>query len=257
MLRLILEPIYESKFYRLSFGFRPYRSTHHAALELHWLMSRHGYNVVVEGDIRKCFDRVQHNTLLNILRRTIKDGRVIHLVGQLLKAGVMEDNAWHISDEGTPQGGIVSPLLANVYLNELDWYIAAKWDLLIRPERDKRRRINTACPIYIVRYADDFVIAIKGSLEKGEAIKQEVAASTTSCGRQSGIGLNEPIASGRGIVAREPSMPNTGYPTGSGIMHARTGFFFYPVRCIRDIQRYLSYEKDAATTPRMRPATES
>jgi RNA-directed DNA polymerase len=176
MLRLILEPIYESKFYRLSFGFRPYRSTHHAALELHWLMSRHGYNVVVEGDIRKCFDRVQHNTLLKILRRTIKDGRVIHLVGQLLKAGVMEDNAWHISDEGTPQGGIVSPLLANVYLNELDWYIAAKWDLLKRSERDKRRRSNTACPMYIVRYADDFVIAIKGSIEIGEAIKQHVAA---------------------------------------------------------------------------------
>jgi len=174
MLKLILEPIYESKFYRLSFGFRPYRSTHHAALELHWLMSRHGYNIVVEGDIRKCFDRIKHDILLKILRRTIKDGRVIHLIRQMLKAGVMEDEVWHISDEGTPQGGIVSPLLANIYLNELDWYVAAKWDLLTRYERDKRRKNNTACPMYIVRYADDFVIALKGSVEMGEAIKQEV-----------------------------------------------------------------------------------
>jgi len=175
MLKLILEPIYESKFYRLSFGFRPSRSVHHAALELHWLITRHDYNTVVEGDIRKCFDKVQHNILLKILRRTIKDERVIYLVRQMLKAGVMEDDAWHVSDEGTPQGGIVSPLLANVYLNELDWYVAAKWDLLKRSQRDNRRKNNTACPLYIVRYADDFVIAIKGSVEMGEAIKQDVA----------------------------------------------------------------------------------
>jgi len=176
MVRLLLEPIYESKFYRLSFGFRPFRSTHHAAYELHWLINRHNYNIVVEGDIRKCFDRIQHNILLKILRRTIKDERVIHLVRQMLKAGVMEDDAWHISDDGTPQGGIVSPLLANIYLNELDWYIAAKWDLLKDYEKAKRRRSNTACPMYIVRYADDFVIAIKGNADMGEAVKLDVAA---------------------------------------------------------------------------------
>jgi group II intron reverse transcriptase/maturase len=93
MLRLILEPIYESRFYRLSFGFRPSRSTHHAAVELHWLIARHHYNYFVEGDIRKCFDRIHHEKLLNILRRVIKDESFIRVIRQMLKAGVMEDEA--------------------------------------------------------------------------------------------------------------------------------------------------------------------
>lgn len=174
MLRLILEPIYESKFYRLSFGFRPFRSTHHAAVELHWLIARHNYNYFVEGDIRKCFDRIHHEGLLSILRRVIKDESLIRVIRQMLKAGVMEDEAWRISDEGTPQGGIVSPLLANIYLNELDWYIASKWDLLTRNQRDTLKRHGMDCPMYIVRYADDFVIAIRGTKDKAEAIKQDV-----------------------------------------------------------------------------------
>jgi RNA-directed DNA polymerase len=175
MLRLILEPIYEAKFYRLSFGFRPFRSTHHAAVELHWLIARHDYNVVVEGDIRKCFDRIHHDKLLAILRRVIKDERVVRLIRQMLKAGVMEDAAWHVTDEGTPQGGIISPLLANIYLNELDWYVAGKWDLLSKARKLTERRRGTACPMYLVRYADDFVIAIRGTRDMAEAVKHDVA----------------------------------------------------------------------------------
>jgi RNA-directed DNA polymerase len=109
MLRLILEPIYEGKFHPHSYGFRPYRSTHHAALRIKDLAGRRGYNYAIEGDIRKCFDRVQHARLLSILRQTIKDERIVRLVKQMLKAGVMEDEAWHQTDEGTPQGGIVTP----------------------------------------------------------------------------------------------------------------------------------------------------
>jgi len=127
MLRLLLEPIYECHFYKHSYGFRPFRSTHHAALRLKDLIGNRGYKDAVEGDIRKCFDRIHHQKLLEILRRVIRDEGVIYIIRQMLKAGVMEDDAWSVTDEGTPQGGIVSPLLANIYLNELDQFIARKW----------------------------------------------------------------------------------------------------------------------------------
>lgn len=174
MLRLILEPIYESKFYRHSYGFRPFRATHHAAVEIHWLIARHQYNYIVEGDICKCFDRIQQNLLLKILRRTIQDERILVLLKKLLRAGVMEDEAWRATDEGTPQGGVVSPLLANIYLNDLDWFIAAKWDLLTPTEKKKRRYHGTECPMYLVRYADDFVIVLKATQEQAESVKQEI-----------------------------------------------------------------------------------
>ncbi len=175
MLRLILEPIYEARFYAHSYGFRPFRSTHHAAVRLRDLIGRRGYTVAVEGDIRKCFDRIHHVKLLDILRKTIRDERVVKLIGAMLTAGVMEDGAWHVTDEGTPQGGIVSPLLANIYLNELDQYIAAKWDQVRPSDRRRRERHETALPCYIVRYADDFVILVKGTHEQGEQLKTEVA----------------------------------------------------------------------------------
>ena len=175
MLRLILEPIYECKFYAHSYGFRPYRSAHQAAMRLKFLIGRHGYNIAIEGDIRKCFDRIHHAQLLGILRKTIKDERVVKVIAQMLTAGVMEDGAWQATEEGTPQGGIVSPLLANIYLNELDRYIAAKWDWVNRHEKERQRQRKSATSCYIVRYADDFVIAVKGTMAQAEQIKADVA----------------------------------------------------------------------------------
>jgi len=175
MLRLILEPIYEARFYAHSYGFRPFRSAHQAAMRLRVLIGGQGYHVAVEGDIRKCFDRIHHCKLLSILRKTIHDERVIRIVEDMLKAGVMEDGAWQVTDEGTPQGGIVSPLLANIYLNELDQYVAAKWDQMPRREKERHRKLKSAIPCYLVRYADDFVILVKGTLEQGEQIKADVA----------------------------------------------------------------------------------
>jgi len=178
MLRLILEPIYEARFYAHSYGFRPFRSAHHAAVRLKFLIGKQGYTVAVEGDIRKCFDRIHHDKLLDILRKTIRDERIIRIIRELLTAGVMEDGAWQVTDEGTPQGGIVSPLLANIYLNELDQFVAAKWDRL--SDWTKRRHCkHSAIPCYIVRYADDFVILVRGTLEQGEQIKAEVAEFLT------------------------------------------------------------------------------
>lgn len=174
MLRLILEPIYECKFYAHSYGFRPFRTTHHAALRLHNLIGNRGYNIAVEGDIRKCFDRIHHVKLLDILRETIKDERVIKIIEQMLTAGVMEDGAWQVTEEGTPQGGVVSPLLANIYLHELDQYVAAQWDKLTTAERQRRQYRHTALPCYIVRYADDWVILVRGSLQQAEQVKADV-----------------------------------------------------------------------------------
>lgn len=175
MLRTILEPIYEAKFYRHSYGFRPYRSTFHAAVRIKDLIGRRGYRYAIEGDIRKCFDRIHHVTLVRILRRTIKDERIIRLIKAMLKAGMMEDGTWHVTDEGAPQGGIVSPLLSNVYLNELDQFIAARWDVLTDAEKNRQRRSKTEVPHYIVRYADDFVVMVHGTRADALRIKGEVA----------------------------------------------------------------------------------
>lgn len=127
MLRILLEPIYECKFCKHSYGFRPYRSTHHAAVRIRDLIGRRGYRWVVEGDLTKCFDNINHITLINILAKDIKDNFVLYLIKDFLKSGIMEDNQFFINDAGTPQGGIVSPLLANIYLDRLDkevmnWY---------------------------------------------------------------------------------------------------------------------------------------
>jgi len=136
MLKLVLEPIYETGFYAHSYGFRPFRSTHHAALRIKDLIGR-SYQWAVEGDIRKCFDQVDHEVLIGILKRRIKDGFVLRLIKDQLKAGILEEEQFYASEMGTPQGGIASPLLANIYLNELDVFIANKYES--RSEVEKTR----------------------------------------------------------------------------------------------------------------------
>jgi RNA-directed DNA polymerase len=173
MLRLILEPIYEAKFYPHSYGFRPFRSTHHAVLRIKDLIRR-GYGLAIEGDIRKCFDLIHHEKLLAVMRQTIKDEAVIRLVRQMLKAGAMEDRSWHITDEGVPQGGIASPLLSNIYLNELDWFIHNRWGGLTEWERRRKNR-GTCIPCFIIRYADDFVVLVDGSMQQAQILRQEIA----------------------------------------------------------------------------------
>ena len=149
-LRLIVEPIFETKFHPQSYGFRPFRSTHHAVSRLHSLIGNRGFNWVVEGDVSKCFDRIDHNVLLNLLKKHVKDRRIIKLIRLMLNAGVMEELHWYDTEEGTPQGGIISPLLANIYLHELDCFIASKYENLTFARR-KRAPLR----LFICRYADD------------------------------------------------------------------------------------------------------
>ncbi|MGI6175186.1 MAG: reverse transcriptase domain-containing protein [Christensenellales bacterium] len=121
VIRMILESIYEDTFSTHSHGFRPHRSCHTALLEVKKVFT--GVKWFVEGDIKGCFDNVDHHILVDILRRRIKDEHFIGLIWKLLKAGYMENWVYHNTYSGTPQGSIISPILANIYLNELDVFM--------------------------------------------------------------------------------------------------------------------------------------
>ena len=118
VLRMILESIYEPVFSKNSHGFRPGRSCHTALKSLKKEFT--GVSWFVEGDIKGCFDNIDHHVLVDIIHAKIKDTRLLKLIWKFLKAGYMEDWKYHPTYSGCPQGGIISPLLANIYLNELD-----------------------------------------------------------------------------------------------------------------------------------------
>ena len=117
-IRRILEAIYEPIFHGNSHGFRPHRSCHTCIKQIKRDFT--GTVWFIEGDIKACFDSINHKVLIEILQRKIKDTRLINLIRQFLKAGYVEDYTYNSSYNGTPQGGILSPILANIYLNELD-----------------------------------------------------------------------------------------------------------------------------------------
>ena len=120
VLRLILEAYYEPQFSRLSHGFRPNRGCHTALAEVHrW----QGTVWFIEGDISQCFDRLDHAVLLSILREKIIDQRFLRLIEHLLKAGYLEEWKFNRTLSGSPQGGVVSPILANIYLDRLDQFV--------------------------------------------------------------------------------------------------------------------------------------
>ena len=150
----ILEPIFEPTFHEHSYGFRPNRSTH-TALEHVVKSMQEGKEWVLEIDIRKYFDTVNHELLLDAVNEEVSDGSVLRLLRMFLEAGVMEEGVgWTATEEGTPQGGVISPLLANIYLNRFDWEMA------------KRGRDT-------VRYADDAVV-LCGSREEAERALADV-----------------------------------------------------------------------------------
>jgi group II intron reverse transcriptase/maturase len=169
MLRRVLEPLFESRFHPHSYGFRPYRSAHHA-IQRDRRLIQDGYTWVVEGDIRGFFDHVDHEVLLQLVQREVGDQRIRQLIHAFLKAGVLEDGSFCVTDEGTPQGGILSPLLGNIYLNELDWFVARKYEVI--PTAYARKKQPYGC--FICRYADDFVILVRGTREDAEALKTEI-----------------------------------------------------------------------------------
>ena len=163
-MRLVLEPICEAQFFAHSYGFRPMRDTAMALERIKTIAHNTGDYWIVEGDISKCFDRIDHSILLKRLYHIgIKDRRVLQIIKAMLKAGVMDE--CEVNEEGTPQGGLISPLLANVYLDIMDEWVTKQWEnkrTNIRYSRpDSMRtalRKTSLAPGWLVRYADDFVI---------------------------------------------------------------------------------------------------
>jgi group II intron reverse transcriptase/maturase len=144
---MLLEPLYEQDFLDCSYGFRPGRSGHQALAEIQSRLTTMGGGWVLDVDIRKFFDSLDHGHLREILAKRMRDGVIKRLIGKWLNAGVMEAGVFTRSEAGTPQGGVISPLLANIYLHEvLDvWF-----------EREVKPRLKG--PAFLVRYADDFVV---------------------------------------------------------------------------------------------------
>jgi RNA-directed DNA polymerase len=172
-LKLVLEPIFEADFHPCSYGFRPKRRAHDAIAEIR-LLASNSYEWVLECDITACFDEIDHTALMDRVRDRIGDKRVLGLVKAFLKAGILsEDGVERDNDTGTPQGGILSPLLANVALSVLDEHFAGRWD--DRVARAKRRRHGLA-NYRIIRYADDFVVMVSGTRVHAEGLRDEVAA---------------------------------------------------------------------------------
>ncbi|MFD0855598.1 group II intron reverse transcriptase/maturase, partial [Actinomadura adrarensis] len=171
---LVLEPIFEADFQPVSYGFRPKRRAQDAIAEIHALGSRN-YHWVFEADITACFDELSHSAILDRVRRRIGDKRVLALVKSFLKAGIMSE-AGQVTGtaSGTPQGGIASPLLANIALSALDEHFCAKDDHGTRWRREKHRKDGGAY-YRIVRYADDFAIMVCGTKAHADALWDEVA----------------------------------------------------------------------------------
>ena len=217
VMRMILEAVYEPVFSNYSHGFRPGRSCHTALAQLkHEFI---GASWFVEGDIKGCFDNINHAVLVGLLSNKIKDARITKLIYKFLKAGYLENWQYHKTYSGTPQGGIISPLLANIYLHELDKFVmklksefdtpgvgqitpeyrelhneikrlshrltkvtGEEREMVLAEYKSKRQKLMTIpCTaqtdkkLKYVRYADDFLIAVKGNREDCQWIKSKLA----------------------------------------------------------------------------------
>jgi group II intron reverse transcriptase/maturase len=210
VIRTLLEPYYERRFSIHSHGFRPNRSCHSALREIRTKWT--GTVWFIEGDIKGCFDNIDHAVLLDIIRRDIHDGRLLKLIDGLLKAGYMEDWRYYKTTSGTPQGGIISPLLSNICLNELDRFVedtlrplytrgekrkanpeyrrivylltlakqAGDREAIIRLKAE-RRNVMCAEPydadyrrLRYVRYADDFLLGFVGPANEAREIRDRL-----------------------------------------------------------------------------------
>jgi RNA-directed DNA polymerase len=175
-LKLVLEPIFEADFLPCSYGFRPRRRAQDAIAEIH-ILATHSYEWVLEGDIKACFDEIAHSPLMGRVRDRIGDKRVLALVKAFLHAGILsEDGVERDTITGTPQGGILSPLLANIALSVLDEHFAKAWERFGNASTRNRKRRKGSATYRIVRYADDFVIMVAGTQAHAEGLRAEVAA---------------------------------------------------------------------------------
>lgn len=173
-LKIVLEPIFEADFMPCSYGFRPNRRAHDAIAEIQ-LFGTKSYRWVLDADIEACFDNIDHAALMDRVRGRVKDKRVLALVKAFLKAGIMtETGQMQDTDTGTPQGGILSPLLANIALSVLDEHFDRQWRSWSAEHRATRRKHGLGT-WRLVRYADDFVVLVSGTKANVEQARQEAA----------------------------------------------------------------------------------
>lgn len=191
---MAMEPIWESDFHRLSYGFRPERSVHHAVRTVR-IQLQDGTDTtrgrwIIEGDLASYFDTVHHRLLLKCVRRRVQDGRFVDLLHRFLKAGHIDRGMFMASSEGVPQGGVLSPLLSNIMLHEFDAWLEAKylsdkarkdrwaWNFGIKQGRPITVRENRQWKpaIAYCRYADDFVMIVKGTKAQAEDIREQCRA---------------------------------------------------------------------------------
>ncbi|KZL26320.1 Group II intron-encoded protein LtrA [Pseudovibrio sp. WM33] len=190
---MAMEPIWESVFHRNSYGFRPELSVHHAVRTVRTQLQDTGSlrgRWIIEGDLASYFDTVHHWLLVRYIRRRVRDKRFIGLLWRILKAGHIDRGLFRASSEGVPQGGVLSPLLSNIMLHEFDMWLETKY-LNKKARKDRwawNFGIQKAIPIAIrenrqwkpavsyCRYADDFVVIIKGNKAHAEAIRNECRA---------------------------------------------------------------------------------
>ncbi|MBV9064122.1 MAG: group II intron reverse transcriptase/maturase [Alphaproteobacteria bacterium] len=147
---MVLEAVYEQDFLACSYGFRAGRSAHAALCVLYGAVTRHGQYWVLDVDIRKYFDSIPHHELRAVLDQRVTDGVIRRMIDKWLKAGVLEDGLLRLATEGTPQGGVISPMLSNIFLHHVldEWF-----------ENEVKPRMAGSCTL--VRYADDFVMTFK------------------------------------------------------------------------------------------------
>ena len=181
-LKLVLEPIFEADFQPFSYGFRPGRRQHDAIAEIHHFATR-GYEWVLEADIKACFDEIGHVPLMDRLRVRIKDRRILALVKAFLKAGIMTPDGEEESHSGTPAGGILSPLLANIALSALDDHFAGQWQQLMKTSWQRQARRERGLGNWkMIRFADNFVVMVAGESQHAEALREEVSGVLATLG---------------------------------------------------------------------------
>jgi RNA-directed DNA polymerase len=182
-LKLVMEPIFESDFYPSSYAYRPGRRAQDAIAEIH-LFTSHGYQWIVETDIEACFDQLPHCLIGDEVRRRIADKRVLWLVRLFLKAGIMtETGRLERTVTGTPQGGIASPLLANIALSALDRQYQADWQEMSRYDGRRQFLQRTGRPTYrLCRYADDLLLLVWGDRQQAQALLDQLAQRVQALG---------------------------------------------------------------------------
>ena len=207
--KLILEPIFEADFKEYSYGFREGKSSHQA-LQAIWKWLNFGHTEVLDADVRKFFDTIPHDKLLRTIARRVSDGKMLRLIKLFLKAPIQDGNRLHKSKQGTPQGGVISPLLANIYLHHLDEF----WEKKGYQKYAK-----------LVRYADDWVICcisnvtsyLKEAKRLMENIGLKLSIEKTKIVNAKEEGFNFLGFQFRRVWAYRPKYDDYGWVTGVGI----------------------------------------